>query len=94
MKKGLQKFTQQLISLVLLLKYQLVQGFKALHGGFAVLNGMNAIAKGLKSFADGDFVTGNESHTKHLQPLFINTSTPTIINTKNLFTRGTVMLRC
>ena len=71
MKKGLQKFAQSLISLVLLLKYRLHQNCNALLSGFALPYGISAIAKGLKSFVDGDFVTGNKTHTKHLQPLFI-----------------------
>ena len=94
MKKGLQKFTQLLISLTLLLKYRLFQNCKALLGDFALPNGMKAIAESLKSFRDADFVTGNKTATIQLQPVFINSSSCTVMKMKNSFSRGTVMLRC
>ena len=94
MNQNLQKVKRQLISLVWLLKYRVPQNFNPLPRLNSEQNKMSATNNDLKSFAEADFVTGNKTPTVQLQPLFINPSIRTIMKTKNLFTRGMVMLLC
>lgn len=58
MKKGLQKFTPQLISFVMLLKDRVLQNCKVWPGGITLREGMRATAMDLKSFAEVELTGG------------------------------------